>query len=148
MKSGTVAGLITITPAFAANGQDVTPPGGVAQQIRIAPAAPAISLLTCTRTPSGFVAVVDGFSNTRAATQASFDLQSASGDSLGTVALGADAPLPFSGWFGSAEAAAAGGVFRYTQTITTQVDASTIVSATVKLSNTIGTSTTASCQLQ
>jgi hypothetical protein len=148
LKSGTVAGLVTITPAFSANGQDLTPPGGVVQSIRIAPAPPVISLFTCTRTLSGFVAEVDGFTNTRAATLASFDLQSASGDSLGTVQLGADAPLLFSGWFGSPEAAAAGGVFQYTQTIAAQVDSSKVVSATVKLSNTVGTSTAASCQLQ
>jgi hypothetical protein len=148
MKSGTVAGLITITPAFTASGQSVrTLPDVVAQQIRIAPAEPIVSLFTCTRTPGGIVAVVEGFTNTRAVTQASFDLQSASG-SQGIAGLGADAPLLFSGWFGSAPAASSGGLFRYTQPIATQVDASTIVSGTVKLSNAAGTSTTASCQLQ
>jgi hypothetical protein len=148
MKSGTVAGLITITPSFTASGQSVnTLPDVVAQQMQIAPAEPLISLFTCSRTSTGFVAVVEGFTNTRAVTQASFDAQSASG-SLGIAGLGADAPLLFGGWFGSAQAAASGGLFRYTQPITTQVDASTVVSATVKLSNTIGTSTTASCHLQ
>jgi hypothetical protein len=148
MKSGTVAGLIAITPAFTSGGQDMTPAGGLAQQIQIARAAPSVTLFTCTRTPSGFLATVEGFTNTRAATQASFDLQSASGDSLGTADLGANAPLLFSGWFGSDQAAASGGLFRYTQTFTTVVDASKIAAATVKLSNAIGTSTTASCQLQ
>ena len=148
MKSGTVAGLITITPSFIAAGQDVTPTGGVAQRIQIAPAAPFISLFTCTRTPSGFMAVVDGFTNTRAASQASFDLQSESGASLGSAELGGDAPLLFSGWFGSARAAATGGLFRYTQLFTTQLGASKVASAMVRLSNTIGSSTTESCQLQ
>jgi hypothetical protein len=148
MKSGTVAGLITVTPAFTAGGQSVqTLPDVVAQQVQIAPAEPQISLVTCTRTSTGFVAAVDGFINTREITQASFEVQTASG-SQGIAGVGTYAPLLFSGWFGSAPAAASGGVFRYTQPITTPVDASTVVSATVKLSNTIGTSTTASCQLQ
>ncbi len=148
MKSGTVAGLITIMPAFAASGQSVrTLPDVVAQQIQIAPAEPVISLFTCTRTSAGIVAVVEGFTNTRAVTQASFELQTASG-SQGIADLGAGAAVLFGGWFGSPPAAASGGLFRYTQPIATQVDASKVVSATVKLSNAIGTSKTASCQLQ
>jgi hypothetical protein len=147
MKSGTVAGLITITPAFTASGQSVkTLPDVLAQQIQVAPSEPVISLFTCTRTSTGMVAVVEGFSNTRAATQASFELQTATGG-LGTADLGVDVPQLFGGWFGSAQAATSGGVFRYTQPIATQVAASTVVSATVKLSNAIGTSATASCQL-
>jgi hypothetical protein len=148
MKTGTVAGLITITPAFTAGGQSVkTLPDVVGQQIQIAPAEPVISLFTCTRTSAGIVAAVDGFTNTRAVTQASFAMQTASG-SQGTADLGASAPLLFGAWFGSPQAAVSGGVFRYTQPIASQVDPSTVVSATVTLSNTIGTSATASCQLQ
>src|ERR1019366_7767807 len=129
MKSGTVAGLIAITPAFAASGQSVrTLPNVLSQQIQIAPAEPAISMFTCTRTSAGIVAVVDGFTNTLAVTQASFELQTASG-SLGTADLGVDVPGLFGGWFGSAQAAALGGVFRYTQPIASQVAASTVVSA-------------------
>jgi hypothetical protein len=92
------------------------------------------------------VAVVDGFTNTRAVTQASFELQTAAG-SQGAGDLGVDVPQLFSGWFGSVQAAASGGVFRYTQPIAAQVAASSVVSATVKLSNATGTSATASCQL-
>jgi hypothetical protein len=103
-------------------------------------------MFTCTRTSAGIVAVVDGFTNTRAVTQASFELQTASGGQ-GTADLGVDVPPLFAGWFGSAQAAASGGVFRYTQPIASQVAASTVVSATVKLSNTVGTSATATCQL-
>ena len=147
MKSGTVAGLITITPAFTAIGESVrTLPDVLSQQIQIAPAQPVISMFTCTRTSTGIVAVVDGFTNTRAVTQASFELQTASG-SQGTADLGVDVPQLFGGWFSSAQAAASGGVFRYTQPIASQVATSTVVSATVKLSNAIGTSATASCQL-
>jgi hypothetical protein len=147
MKSGTVAGLIAITPAFTAIGESVrTLPDVLSQQIQIAPAEPVISMFTCTRTSTGIVAVVDGFTNTRAVTQASFELQTASG-SQGTADLGVDVPQLFGGWFGSAQAAASGGVFRYTQPIASQVATSTVVSATVKLSNAIGTSATASCQL-
>jgi hypothetical protein len=147
MKSGTVAGLITITPTFAASGQSVkTLPDVLSQQIQIAPAEPVISLLKCRRTSAGIVAVVDGFTNTRAITQASFELATAAG-SLGTADLGVDVAQLFGGWFGSAPAAASGGVFRYTQPIAAQVSASSVVSATVMLSNAAGTSATASCQL-
>jgi len=148
MKSGTVAGMLTITPVFTTGIPDTAPRDGVAQRIQIPRAVPGISLMTCTRTAAGFVAMVEGFSNTREVTQASFNLQSPSGDSLGTAQLGADAPPLFSGWFGSDQAAATGGLFRYAQTFTPQFDASKIATATVALSNTMGASSTASCQLQ
>jgi hypothetical protein len=148
MKSGTVAGQITITPSFTASGQEVsTLPNVVAQQMLVARAEPLVSLFTCTRTSAGIVAVVEGFTNTRAVTQAAFDLQTASG-SQGTAGLGAGAPALFGSWFGSPQAAASGGLFRYSQPLAAPIDPSKIVSATVTLSNATGTSASASCQVQ
>ena len=87
-KTGTVAGTITLTLSFTtASGADVTPPGLTPQRIQVGRAAPGISLVTCTRNAGGFTVVIDGFTNTREAIQATFDFNAASGASLGTTQL-------------------------------------------------------------
>src|SRR5205085_9928445 len=98
-------------------GTDVTP-GAPPQRVVVGRAAPTISTVTCTRNATGFTVVIDGFTNTREATQATFDFTAASGASLGTQQLAVTAAPIFSGWFGSAASTAAGGLFRYTQPFT------------------------------
>jgi hypothetical protein len=149
VKTGTVAGVITMTVTFTATGgADVTPGTVTPQRIQIGRAAPIISSLTCTRNATGFTVVVDGYTNTREATQATFDFTAASGASLGTAQVVVTTGSLFGGWFGSTGAATSGGLFRYTQPFTVQGSATTVASLTVKLGNSAGTSASASCQLQ
>lgn len=148
VKTGTTAGVITITPAFTASGVNVTPPGITPQHIQILRGAPGIASVTCTRNGSGFTVVVDGFTNTREATQATFDFQSASGAALGTTELTVNVGPLFSSWFGGTASAGAGGLFRYTQPFTVQGNTTDIGSIAVKLANTSGSSAQASCTLQ
>jgi hypothetical protein len=147
-KTGTVAGVITITLAFAtATGETVAPAGVTPQRIVVPRAVPGIASLTCARNASGFTATIDGFTNTREATQATFDFVAASGQSLGTTQLVLQTGSLFSGFFGSAGGLTAGGVFRYTQPFTVQGSATNVASLTVRLGNAVGSSATASCQL-
>ncbi|HEV2447718.1 MAG TPA: IPT/TIG domain-containing protein, partial [Candidatus Sulfopaludibacter sp.] len=148
VKTGTVSGVITITPAFTASGTDVTPSGIAPQHIQIARAAPQITSVTCSRSGSSFTTVIDGFTNTREATQGTFDFQAATGASLGTTELIVPATSLFSGWFGSSAAATAGGLFRYTQPFNVQGSATAVAAVSVKLTNATGTSAAVSCQLQ
>jgi hypothetical protein len=149
VKTGTVAGVITITLTFTTTaGQTVTPGGVTPQRITIVRAAPGITSVTCARNASGFTVTIDGFTNTREATQATFDFTAASGASLGTTQLSVQTASLFSAWFGSGTASGVGGIFRYTQPFTVQGSATTIASLTVRLGNSAGTSPPASCQLQ
>jgi hypothetical protein len=147
-KTGTVAGVITIGVAFTTGGTDVTPPSVTPQRIQIGRAAPSIASMTCARNGAGFTVVVDGYTNTREATQATFDFTGASGASLGTAELVVTAGPLFSAWFGSTGSAASGGLFRYTQPFTVQGSPTTVAALTLKLGNSAGTSASSSCQLQ
>jgi hypothetical protein len=102
--------------------------------------------VTCTRSTGGFTVVIDGFTNTREATQATFDFTAASGQSLGTSQLQLSTATLFSGWFASSAGSTVGGVFRYTQPFTVN-GSSTVAGVSVKLGNSAGTSAAASCQL-
>lgn len=148
LKTGTIAGVITISATFTTSGgTDVTPPGIAPQRIQIGRTAPVISSVTCTRNSAGFTVVVDGYTNTREVTQSTFDFSAASGQSLGTTELQVTTTSIFSGWFGSGAGATVGGLFRYTQPFTVNGSA-TIAGITVKLGNSVGTSAAVSCQLQ
>jgi hypothetical protein len=146
LKTGTVAGVITIAAKFTPPSGDNLP--GEVPPIRIAVGRtpPAISAVTCTRTPSGFTVVIDGYTNTREATQAMFDFTAASGASLGTSQLVLQTSSLFTTWFASS--GADGGVFRYTQPFTVNGSSTSVASVTVRLGNAAGASTSASCQLQ
>lgn len=149
VKTGTVAGVITVTLTFTtASGEPVTPAGVTPQRITIARAAPSISSITCVRNASGFTVTIDGYTNTRESTQATFDFTAASGASLGTTQLLLQTGSLFSGWFGSSNASAAGGLFRYTQPFTVQGTTTNVTGLSVRLGNAAGTSATATCQLQ
>lgn len=141
VKTGTVAGVIVITPNFTAGGVDVTPTGVNTVRIQLARAAPTLTAVDCVRTStSAFNVIADGFTNTREATDAQFAFQGATGANLATTQLPVSAGQLFVSWFGSTGSAAAGGTFRYTQTFNVQGNSSDIQSITVRLSNSIGAS--------
>jgi hypothetical protein len=148
-KTGTLTGVITVTVTFSTPaGDNLTPPNVVPVRITIGRSAPSISSVTCSRNPSGFTVVVDGYTNTREAAQAMFDFTAATGASLGTTQLLVQTGSLFTGWFGSSGGASAGGVFRYTQPFTVQGTATNIAGLSVRLGNSAGASPAASCQLQ
>jgi hypothetical protein len=155
VKTGTVAGVITVTPTFTAGGVNVTPSGVPVQRIQVARAAPVIASLDCVRASNTSInLIMDGHTNTRTAAQSTFDLQGAAGANLGTSQLQAPVTSIFAAWFtGAAQPAGnmtAGGTFRYVQTLNVQGNAPDLGSVTGRISNEVGTSAprSAACHAQ
>ena len=152
-KLGTVAGVITIVPTFTAgpDNTDVTPPGIVPYSIRIDRAAPVITSVDCLRTSgTSFTVIVDGYTNTREMTTATFRFQPAGSATLGTTELSGPIGSQYDAWFNSATGQAAGGTFRSTHIFNTQGNASDVGSVAVQLTNSVGTSgpLSVSCRVQ
>jgi len=90
---------------------------------------------------------IQGFSNTRELTQASFVFTAAPGSSLisnpdVTVDVGKD----FANWFSSGDSIQYGSTFTYTQIFSITGDASNIGSVQVTLTNSVGPSTPQTAQ--
>ncbi len=151
VKTGTVAGVITVTPSFTVGGADVTPANTVPLRIQIARTAPVITSADCVRTSSSsFNIILDGYTNTREATDASFTFQPAAGANLGTTQISVPVTQFFNTWFTSPASANAGGTFRSTHTFNTQGNAADIGSVSVRLTNSAGSSAgqSVSCRVQ
>ena len=144
LGTGTVAGTITLTLHFEADGQDATPSPAPTQVITIAPQAPVITKVITTSTSGGIEVDVTGFSNTREMVSATFTFEAASGTTLQggtqTITVG---PL-FATWFGDSTSTQYGSQFTFAQPFTLSGSASGIASVSVTLTNTQGTSSAAS----
>jgi len=147
LGTGTVAGTITLTLHFEADGQDVTPSPAPTQVITIAPEAPVISKVTVSTTSGGIEVDVTGFSNTREMVSATFTFQAASGATLQggtqTITVG---PI-FATWFSDATSDQYGSQFTFAQPFSLSGSTSGIASVSVTLTNTKGTSTAASANV-
>ena len=141
-KTGTIAGVITLTPQFTSGGVAVTGTGLGPQTLTVPRIAPVLTAVTCTRASGAFNVVSDGYTNTRQATQAQFTF---TGDNLGTASLGVDATAAFNTW---AAGNSPGGTFRYTQAFNVQGNVNAITTVAVRLTNSVGQSAerSASCQ--
>ncbi len=153
VKTGTIAGVVTVALALTANGVDVTPPGLAPQRIQIARAVPVLTAVDCVRvSASAFNVIIDGYTNTREAIDATFTFQPATGANLGTTQLQVSATPLFTAWFGNTQnSGRAGGTFRYTQPFNTQGNATDVAAVAVRLTNSIGPSISQSgvaCRVQ
>ncbi len=138
--TGTVAGTITLTLQFEANGQDVTPQPAPTQVITIAPAAPVITNVTVSTISGGIEVDVTGFSNTRDMTSATFTFQAAAGTTLASSTVTITANQLFATWYSSAASAQYGSQFTYAQQFNISGNASGITGVSVTATNSIGTS--------
>jgi hypothetical protein len=151
IQTGTVAGTITIVTQLAAATQDVTPSPPPTQTIRIAPGPPTIVTpngVTAVRNATGLTVTVVGFSTPRQVTQAVFVFSAATGANLqtGTVTVAVDGP--FTQWYASTASVLFGSQFTLTQPFTVQGSPSSIVSVSVTLVNSLGTSNAVSANFQ
>jgi len=144
VQTGTVAGTITITAQLLAGTQDVTPTPMPTQKITVPTTAPVISSITATRNSGGFTLTIIGYSSTRALATANFTF---SGAGLGTTSLSIPVDAIFSPWYQSSTSSQFGSNFTYTQTFTTN-SPQAVTSVTASLVNAVGTSATASANLQ
>jgi hypothetical protein len=143
IQTGTVAGVITLKVTLTAAGVDVTPATGSSGTITVAKAAPVINTVKLIHA-NGYLEVdINGFSTTRDMTTAVFTLNAAPGGSFTSSVITVPVSTLFTGWYQSSGSTAFGSQFTYAQPFTVIGDTNQIQSVTVTLTNSTGTSTSA-----
>jgi hypothetical protein len=148
LATGTVAGTITLTLDFQADGQDVTPAPRPTRVVTIPPQAPVITAVTASTSSSGISVAVTGFSNTRDMTSATFQFQGAAGTTLQGSQSTIDVSQIFTTWYANSTSAQYGSQFTFTQPFTISGGTSGITSVSVTLTNKQGTSSATSATVQ
>jgi hypothetical protein len=146
LQSGTDNGTITATLVLTAGGQTVTPVNIQPLIISLPPVVPVITSFTLTRSGDTITANIIGYSNTREMVSAQFAFTAAGGSSISDPEVTVPATTLFSNWFGTAPSQTYGSNFMYNQTFNLSADQSTIGSVTVTLTNSSGTSVSATAQ--
>ncbi len=147
VQTGSVAGTITVSVRLWAGSQEVTPSPAPSRQIQIARAAPLITSVQVVRTGSGFEVHVIGLSTPREVTQATFHFTASPQANLQTTQVTpTQVGQAFSTWYQSASSAAFGSAFEYVQPFTINGDSNAVASVSVTLTNSQGTSQSASAQ--
>jgi hypothetical protein len=146
LQTGTVAGTITVTAKLTAFGTDVTASPAPTSTTRVNAAAPVIVSATGTRTSTGFTISVIGYVTDREVTTANFTFN---GTNLGTPSLPVNVDTLFAGWLGgnAPPSAAFGSQFTYTQPFTVNGNNNAVTSITLTLTNRVGTSNSATVNL-
>ena len=122
IQTGTVAGNITITPAFmvgTATGTNITPASPTTLQLTVPSQAPVLltaSIETQTTTSLSFS--ITGFSTTRSLEHFSFQLTAASGFTLSGGSFSVDVTAAATLWFQTGASESAGGQFSVTIPLT------------------------------
>ena len=116
LQTGTTAGAIVITPAFALqNGFIVTPATPAALTMTIAAAAPQLLSGSITsETLDSFSLVLNGYVTAHSLQQLSVQVTPKSGESFSTTSLAVDLATSAAAWFGSASSSSFGGAFQIT----------------------------------
>ena len=148
VQIGTVAGAITVTVRLLAGAQDVTPSPAPTRSIVVSPSTPVITAITATRNSSGFAVVITGYSSTRDLTSGTYLFSSAEGATLATGQVTTSLGTLFATWYQSSASAPYGSQFTLTQPFTVTGDPSTVLSVTLTLTNSVGTSPAATANLQ
>ena len=143
IQTGTVAGVITLKVTLTAAGVDVTPASGSTATITIAKSAPVIRTVTLIHA-SGYLEVdINAYSTTRDMTTAVFQLNAAPGGSFTSSVITVPVSSLFTTWYQSTAATAFGSQFTYAQPFTVIGDTNEVQSVTVTLTNSAGTSASA-----
>ncbi len=136
----TVAGTITLTVTSLRTGNtDIMPATPPSRTITIDPAAPVITGVAFQQQPGGFTVTVTGYSNTREMASAQFHFVPASNNSFATSDFTVQLGPAFSTYYQSSASFAFGSLFTLTMPFTVQGNAQAVVSYTVTLTNTKGT---------
>jgi hypothetical protein len=147
IQTGTVAGTATISLVVTSNGVNVTPANVTPVQITIAPAPPTITTSAITRSGSTLSVSVDGYSNTRELTMATFHFTAVPGTTISTPDITAPVATVFANYYSSSASTGYGSTFLYIQTFNlNNNDASSIQSVTVTLVNSQGASMVSTAQ--
>jgi hypothetical protein len=115
LQTGTVAGVIQVTPAFTvgtATGTNVTPTNPTTLTLTVPSLAP--TLLTAaigSQSTTSLSIIVTGFSDSRSLDHLNFQLTPASGFTLGTASFSVDVSAAATLWFQSSTSQSEGGQF-------------------------------------
>jgi hypothetical protein len=155
-QTGTVAGSITLAATFAteAGGINLTTGAAPATNISVRPSAPLISSVQLvSRTAAAFVVVITGYSPTRSVNTMEFtftpfvdpnnkDLK------LETTSSTLAVSGPFGVWYQSTASQTFGSLFTATVTFNVRGNVEAIQSLAVTMSNSLGTSNSATVSLR
>jgi hypothetical protein len=148
VQLGTDAATVTITAQLLVGTQDVTPSPASKLTFRLNAAAPVITAMTATRTSTGFTVTITGYATSRDVATATFQFSATSGSNLQTSQLAVPVSSIFAPWYSSAPSAPFGSQFTFTQPFTVTGSNSAILSVSATLTNSVGTSSAASANLQ
>jgi hypothetical protein len=151
LQTGTVAGVITLTPSFAAEGGfNLTPSSPRTHVMVVERGAPQVLNVTLSQTsPSALSVVVTGFCTARSVREINLSFTPVAGESLATTTLAINAETAFDAWYASTPSVAFGSQFSVTiplqlsgqtRSVTSLVNA--IQSIAVSLRNALGASNT------
>ncbi len=154
VQTGTVAGNVVITPAFATDtAVDLTPSNAAPLTLTIERLAPRLlDVSVGSRTASGFSLVLTGYSTTRELRSAQLELVPVAGQTISNRTLSISLAAASLAWFESTTADSFGGLFTITIPVTFAGEpnadlVSRIRSVSVSLSNAIGASPPSSVDL-
>ena len=148
-QSGTVAGVISVTPSFTAGAVNVTPTPAPVKTVTVPPAPPQLrGVQPGTRTATSFELLVSGLSTTRSITQLKLDFSPAPGARLETPSLTYNVEAPFTAWYQSAAGRSFGSQFTVAVVVNVSGDANSIQAATVTASGPAGSSNPVSITLR
>jgi hypothetical protein len=143
LQTGTVAGTITLTLTLTAAGVDITPTPAPTQVLVVAKSAPAITSATVTPTSGGFNLVLVGYSTTRDMVSAAITFTPTSGVTLASDSTTVSLSQIFTTWYQSSTSAPFGSLFSLEIPFTIQNGTNPLASVSVALTNSQGTSATA-----
>jgi Abnormal spindle-like microcephaly-assoc'd, ASPM-SPD-2-Hydin len=147
-QAGTVAGVITLTPAFQAAQVDVTPLPAVKKTVTVAASAPVVrNVQIANRTATTFDVQITGLSTPRSVTAINLTFGGAPGGNLQTTSISVNADAAFTAWYQTAASQAVGSQFTVTLTITVNGSLSAVQSVSASLTNSSGTSNSMTASL-
>ena len=148
IQTGTVAGTITITATFTADGGDITPSPAPSRAIRINPAPPVITEVRVTRTATGFDVQVTGYATNREVLRGLFGFNASAAGGLATTEQTVTVDSTFNRWYQDTASRAFGSRFTFVQPFTVQGETGAVASVTVTLSNSVGNSNAVTANVQ
>jgi hypothetical protein len=148
LSTGTVAGAITVKATVKAGAADITPSPAPQLVTNVQKQAPVITSVTLKKVTGGVQLSIAGYTTTKEATQAVVLFNPAPGASLNTSTINVPLASTLSTWYQSAAAANFGSQFVVTIPFTITGDINAIGSATVTVTNSVGTSAAVTGALQ
>ena len=150
-QTGTVAGLIRLTPSFQSEigGFDVTPDPAPELRFSVSRSAPELlDLQIASVSTTGFALRITGLSTARTVDQLEFQFAPVPGAGLETTRVTADVSSPFLSWYSSGQSNSFGSQFTATINFNVDGDVSAIAGVAATGTNSLGTSSAVSIALQ